>query len=167
LRLANRLRLATGPGIAAQRIIHAIPHRLRCKRSSEPGSSRNPMTKMIARYFVYGLLLSLSAGVAATDKEMSAGEFEQMCLDTTAEITNACQFFILGIWPGISLAINIADGKARGGRPCFPSDISNSALATAIRLNLRRLLAAFPDERKLDAAGIVGAVIVKTFPCAQ
>jgi hypothetical protein len=59
----------------------------------------------------------------------------------------------------------IADGKTQGGRPCVPDKLSASAIELAVKMKLGEDLMVFPDNRKLDASGFVGAILVSTFPC--
>jgi len=63
--------------------------------------------------------------------------------------------------------MSIADGKTQGGRPCVPDNRSASAIELAVKLKLGEDLMVFPDDRKLDASGVVGAILVSTFPCRK
>ena len=112
-------------------------------------------------------MLLMSASAFAADSAMTAGELQQICLGSKAESKAACRFYILGITQGIELGMSIADGKTRGGRPCVPENISGSALELAVKMKMGQDLMVFPDDRKLDASGFVGAIIVKTFPCRK
>ena len=78
-----------------------------------------------------------------------------------------CQVYILGISQGISLGMSIADGRTQGGRPCVPENMSGSALEFAVKLKMGQDLMIFPDDRKLDAAGFVVAILIATFPCRK
>lgn len=61
----------------------------------------------------------------------------------------------------------VADGMTKGGRPCIPEDISGSALELAVKMKLGQVLMVYPDDKKLDASGLIGAILVQTFPCRK
>jgi hypothetical protein len=63
--------------------------------------------------------------------------------------------------------MGIADGKTQGGRPCVPDDLPSSAIELAVKIKLGEDLMVYPDDRELDASGVVGAVLVSTFPCRK
>jgi hypothetical protein len=63
------------------------------------------------------------------------------------------------------MGMSIADGKTNGGRPCIPDDLSASAIELAVKMKLGSDLMVYPDDRKLEASGVVGAILVSTFPC--
>ena len=65
------------------------------------------------------------------------------------------------------MGMNIADGKAQGGRPCIPTDTPGAALELAVKLTMGQDLMVFPDDRKLDASGFVSAALVSSFPCRK
>lgn len=107
-----------------------------------------------------------SKHAAAEDKAMTAGDLQQICIDSTAASKTACRFYLLGITQGISLGMEIADGKTQGGRrPCVPEDLSASAIELAVKIKLGQDLMVYPDDRNLEASGVVGAILVSTFPC--
>jgi hypothetical protein len=101
----------------------------------------------------------------AEETAMTAGDFQQICIDSSAESKAVCRFYVFGITRGISLGMSIADGKTQGGRPCVPEDLSASSIELAIKMKLGEDLMVFPDDRKLDASGVIGAILVSTFPC--
>ncbi len=96
---------------------------------------------------------------------MTAGDLQQICLGTDAESKAACRYYILGIAQGIQMGMSIADGKTGGGRPCVPENTSGSALVLAVKMKMGQDLMVYPDDRKLDASGVVGAITVSNFPC--
>ena len=98
---------------------------------------------------------------------MTAGQLQEICTGQDAGSKAACRFYILGITQGITLGMSIADGKTNGGRPCIPEDISSSALELAVKIKLGQELMVFPDDKKLDASGVIGATLVSTFPCRK
>lgn len=98
---------------------------------------------------------------------MTAGDLQQICIDSRAESKAGCRFYLLGITQGISMGMGIADGKTQMGRPCVPDNLSASAIELAVKMKLGEDLMVFPDDRKLDASGVVGAIFVSTFPCRK
>ena len=112
-------------------------------------------------------MLMLSASAHSADNAMTAGDLQQICLGYDAESKAACRFYILGIEQGINLGMNIADGKTQGGRPCVPVNTSSYALELAVKMKMGEDLMVYPDDRKVDASGFVGAIIVTTFPCRK
>ena len=103
----------------------------------------------------------------AEETAMTAGDLQQICIGSSAESKAACRFYLLGITQGISMGMSIADGKTQGGRPCVPDDLSSSAIELAVKMKLGEDLMVYPDDRKLDASGVVGAILVSTFPCRK
>ena len=92
--------------------------------------------------------MTQSKRAAAEDKAMTAGDLQQICIDSSAESKAACRFYLLGITQGISMGMTIA-------------------IELAVKLKLGEDLMVFPDDRKLDASGVVGAILVSTFPCRK
>ena len=103
----------------------------------------------------------------AEETAMTAGDLQQICIGSSAESKAACQFYLLGITQGISMGMSIAEGKTQGGCPCVPENLSASAIELAIKIKMGQDLMVFPDDRKLDASGFVGAILVSTFPCRK
>jgi Rap1a immunity proteins len=103
----------------------------------------------------------------ADEKAMTAGDLQEICTDSSAESKAACRFYLLGITQGVSMGMNIADGKTEGGRPCIPENLSSFAIELAVKIKIGQDLMVFPDDRKLDASGVVGASLVSTFPCRK
>jgi hypothetical protein len=111
--------------------------------------------------------LTQSDPSAAGNESMTAGDLEQICIGSSAESKAACRFYLLGITQGISMGMGIADGKMQGGRPCVPDNLPASGIELAVKMKLGQDLMVFPDDRKLDASGVVGAILISTFPCRK
>jgi hypothetical protein len=103
----------------------------------------------------------------ADEKAMTAGDLQEICIGSSAESKAACRFYLLGITQGISMGMSIADGKTQGGRPCIPDDLSAAAIELAVKMKMGSDLMVYPDDRKLDASGLVGAILASTFPCRK
>ena len=58
-------------------------------------------------------------------------------------------------------------GKHKEGAPVFRAILPASAIELAVKMKLGEDLMVYPDDRKLDASGVVGAVLVSTFPCRK
>lgn len=108
-----------------------------------------------------------SKRASADEKAMTAGDLQEICIGSSAESKAACRFYLLGITQGISMGMSIADGKTQGGRPCIPDDLSASAIELAVKMKMGSDLMVYPDDRKLDASGLVGAILASTFPCRK
>ena len=121
--------------------------------------------KLLSGPAAFICLLLVSASAVAADSAMTAGDLQEICLGPDAESKAACRFYILGIAQAIQTGLNIADGKTKAGRPCVPANTPDSALELAVKMKMGQDLMVFPDDRKLDASGFVGAIIVTTFPC--
>ena len=106
-----------------------------------------------------------SKRATADEKAMTAGDLQEICIGSSAESKAACRFYLLGITQGISMGMSIADGMTQGRRPCVPDNLSSSAIELAVKMKMGEDLMVFPDDRKLDASGVVSAVLVSTFPC--
>ena len=108
-----------------------------------------------------------SKRASADEKAMTAGDLQEICIGSSAESKAACRFYLLGITQGISMGMSIADGKTQGGRPCIPDDLSAAAIELAVKMKMGSDLMVYPDDRKLDASGLVSAILVSTFPCRK
>jgi Rap1a immunity proteins len=111
--------------------------------------------------------MTQSKRASADEKAMTAGDLQEICIGSSAESKASCGFYLLGITQGISMGMSIADGKTQGGRPCVPENLSVSAIELAVKMKMGQDLMVFPDDRKLDASGFVGAILVSTFPCRK
>jgi hypothetical protein len=111
--------------------------------------------------------MTQSQRAAADEKAMTAGDLQEICIGSSAESKAACRFYLLGITQGVSMGMSIADGKTQGGRPCVPENLSASAIELAVKIKMGQDLMVFPDDRQLDASGVVSAILVSTFPCRK
>lgn len=123
--------------------------------------------KLLILFSAYACALQISGSALAADGAMTAGDLQQICIGSSAESKAACRFYILGIVHGIDVGMNIPDGKTQGGRPCIPENLPGSALELAVKKRMREVLMLYPDDRKLDASGFVGGMIIDGFPCRK
>jgi hypothetical protein len=123
------------------------------------------MNKMSAGRSLVALLFYFATSVFAADEPMTAGDLQQICLGADAQSKAACRYYIMGVTEGMRLGMLIADGKTHASRPCLPDDISGSALELVVKVQIGADLMVNPEDRKLEASGLVAAIIVKAFPC--
>ncbi len=123
--------------------------------------------KTVIALFLCALVFVPSVRAADSGGAMTGGDLQDICIASNADSKTSCRFYILGITQGVSLGMNIADGKTKGGRPCIPDDTSGSALELAVKMKLGQDLMVFPEDKKLDASGLIGAILVNTFPCSK
>jgi preprotein translocase subunit SecG len=124
------------------------------------------MRTVIAAFLCSAVLVS---PVAAADSSgaMNGGDLQDICTSSSAEAKAACRFYILGVTQGITMGMSIADGKTHGGRPCIPDDTPGSALELAVKTKLGQDLMVYPEDKKLEASGLIGGILVSTFPCRK
>jgi hypothetical protein len=123
--------------------------------------------KRAAVLLVSGLALAHSAVSDTSQPVMTAADLQQICVaeDTTSK--NVCRVYILGITQGVSIGLDIADGKSSMARPCIPQKLSGEELADSIKAKLAQSLAASPKNQDMDAAKFVAGVMSKSFPCRK
>jgi len=102
-------------------------------------------------------LLGLPA--RAEDSAVTAADLQQLCRGTDTTSRNACRIYILGVTQGIEVGLNM-----RGHRPCVPA-MSADALQQSIKTKLDEDLGAVPTDGKLGAAGVIGGILARTYPC--
>ena len=117
---------------------------------------------------VLTLLAALATSAAASNQEvMTAGDLQQLCAGSDHVSKNVCRVYILGVAQGITLGMNIADGKSHGGRPCVPADISGESLEQSLKTKLDQHLATTPADQQREAAEVIGTVLASTYPCSS
>lgn len=120
--------------------------------------------------FAAALLCTLTArtGVAGpSEPVLTAGDLRQLCTASDTTSKNVCRVYILGVTQGISIGLNIADGKASSRRPCIPDLLSGESLSESVKTKLNQILEASPQERGLDASVFVATVMAKTYACPK
>jgi len=104
---------------------------------------------------------------ASAAEAMSAGDLRQLCSGTDHVSVNVCRVFILGVTEGIALGMRIAERKTRTGAACVPSDVSAEALGDTVKKKLAADLSASPAAASLDAAGYIGTLLARAYPCSR
>jgi hypothetical protein len=120
--------------------------------------------------FVVALLLlatcqSRSAAADSSQPVMTAADLQQICVASDTTSKNVCRVYILGITQGISIGLDIADGRSTTPRACIPEGLSGEALADAIKTRLGQSLATSPKNQDMDAAKYIAGVMSRAFPC--
>ena len=113
------------------------------------------------------LTLTAHAIAQNSNDAMTAGDLQDICTGSSPESKAACHFYILGITQGISLGASVADGKTKGGGPCVPENTSSLTLELAVKMKLGQDLMVYPEDKKLDASGMIGAILVHAYPCKK
>ena len=107
----------------------------------------------------------LAAAASSQQQAMTAGDLHELCVGTDHVSRNACRIYILGVTQGITVGMNIADGKTRGGRPCVPEGVSGEHLEQTLSARFGKELS--PANRDRDASDFIGAVLVRAYPCSH
>ncbi len=113
------------------------------------------------------LFLSAPAASDAESPVITAGDLQQLCHDSDTTSKNVCRVYILGVTQGITLGMDIAAGKMKGGRPCIPAALSGDALELTVKSKLGEHLERVPADRALDASAFIAATMVAKYPCPQ
>jgi hypothetical protein len=98
--------------------------------------------------------------VMAAD-QLTAGDLSEFCRSNDLAVHNACKFFILGAFQGVSLADGVRKSgkqyvdKVDGKNFCVPDDISSDAMEFLLRDDLSQDLEFYPDDK--HATGIKNA----------
>jgi hypothetical protein len=121
---------------------------------------------------VLTILAFLFAGIALAEDvdrvTLSIGNLQKVCTATDSEAKAACSAFILGVSQGIALGMAIADGKTVfNGRLCIPARTKTATIEMLVKDSIDRGLALHPEDREGEAAGLVGAILIKKFPCSK
>jgi hypothetical protein len=103
--------------------------------------------------------VTMPSYLIAAEGAMTAGDLQQVCVGADAASRAGCRQYILGVAQGIGIGLALGDGTVQGGRPCIPDDVSAASLELVVKMKLGQDLTVFPDDRKLDASGFVGAVL--------
>ena len=114
---------------------------------------------------IAGALLATAA--SSEQPAMTAGDLQELCGGSDHVSRNACRIYILGVTQGITVGMNIADGKTGGGRPCVPEGVSGERLEQTVTSRLSEQLAASEANRNVEASGFIGSVLVHAFPCSK
>jgi hypothetical protein len=111
---------------------------------------------------------------AARADDLTAGDLYSFCISNDKMVNGACRFFILGVVQGVG----IGDGSTMdaGGNQmverkktlfCSPDDMPQSQMVSVVRDMLGLDFKKYPEDRKLQAAGMVTGVLHTKFPCPK
>ncbi len=110
------------------------------------------------------MLLPCQAATALDQSEMTAAELYVFCTANDEASQSTCSIYILGVVQGLRLAAGITDDKSHF---CFPNDLTEEELASIVLKAMAADFSAYPEDRKLPAAPVVGKAMVHTFPCVK
>ncbi len=96
--------------------------------------------------------------------QMTLGDLQQLCKDTAVEAHSACQFFILGVVDGASMATGM---KTAAGLLCIAPGTPGTALVSAVKKAIDADLTSEPGDKSLAAAGAIVAISMTAFPCPK
>lgn len=121
------------------------------------------MQGVAMRASVLCIALSLAAlpALAAPPHQMTVKELQGFCDKGMAD---RCQFFILGVAEGATLAKGI---KTSDGTLCFRDDLTTPDMVSAVRAQIASDLKVYPEDAKIPASGMIVAVLVHSFPCRK
>jgi hypothetical protein len=111
---------------------------------------------------ITALALVVGIDTQAGAAEMTAGDLYNLCVSTDRNARNACTKYILGVVHGLSLAATRLEDRTVF---CMPDVIVESRLVDIFVRAARADLAADPQDRKVPAISLVGAIMVNSFPC--
>jgi hypothetical protein len=116
----------------------------------------------------FSILCASGANAFAQGNTATVGDLERLCTAPDNGSKNACRLYILGVSQGMQIGFAIADGLAADGhRACIPENISSATLELTVKTKLGSDLMVYPDDRKLEASGFIGGILVHSFPCGK
>jgi hypothetical protein len=114
---------------------------------------------------ILALALCIFSNISFAAHAMTAGDLQDICSGQDKENKAACKFYIYGVSEGIDIGTLIADGKTNAPRVCIPEGTSMSSKELAVKIKLGQDLMVYPEDKKLDASGVLAAIFSKTYPC--
>lgn len=105
------------------------------------------------------------ADAAQAGEAMTTGTLLSYCNSPDRTVKRECFLYILGVTEGMVLAKAMI--KENQHQACIPDNIEGGQLVVVFQQLAGNLQKAYPDDMKLNAAGVVGAAMVRTFPCAK
>jgi hypothetical protein len=106
----------------------------------------------------------VAAGAEIATAQMTLGDLQHMCADAAAESHSACQFFILGVVDGASMANGV---QTAAGPLCIAPRVPGTTLVSAVRKAIDDDLTSDPGDKTLAAAGAIVAIAMIAFPCQK
>lgn len=131
---------------------------------------RTAQGDIIAKVIVWLLISGLGAFIGthsegANAKELTVSDLQHVCNSQGRANDAECGLYILGVVQGITIGMQMADGKFAGGRPCVPDNIPLSKLEPRVKAELGWDLKVFPEDKNKPASTFIGAFIASNFPC--
>jgi hypothetical protein len=105
---------------------------------------------------------------------LTAGDLYSFCISNDKIVNGACRFFVLGVVQGVGIGDGStmdASGQQMVERKktifCIPDNMPQSQMVNLVRDMLGFDFNKYPDDKKLEAAGMVTGVMHTKFPCPK
>ena len=118
-------------------------------------------------------LISFFVSTPLRADEMTAGELLSLCTSTDQVASTACRFYVLGVVQGIG----IGDSAYMDATPklvekkktifCLPDNTPQAQMVTIVRDTMKRVFAAYPNDKNLPATSSILAAMFQKFPCSK
>jgi hypothetical protein len=106
--------------------------------------------------------------------ELSAEDLYSFCTNKDQMVSNACRFYVLGVVQGVGIGDGStmdASGNQMVGRKktifCIPDNMPQSQMVSLVRDMLGLDFKKYPEDKKLEAAGMVTGIMHTKFPCPK
>jgi hypothetical protein len=117
---------------------------------------RNPQVLLAAVSFI------LPAFAQAAQMKLS--DLRDICSARDGDSTNACRFYVLGVTEGVSVGAGVSNDHSHF---CIPEGVSARDMVLAVKNQMTKDLAAFPQDKDMPAVSFVAAVMAETYPCQK
>ncbi len=110
----------------------------------------------------------------ASADELSAENLYSFCTGKDQMVSNACRFYVLGVVQGVGIGDGStmdASGKQMVERKktifCIPDNMPQSQMVSLVRDMLGLDFKMYPEDKKLEAAGMITGIMHTKFPCPR
>jgi len=105
---------------------------------------------------------------------LTAEDLYSFCTSKDPMVNNACRFYVLGVVQGVGLGDGStmdASGKQMIERKktifCIPDNMSQAQMVSLVRDMLGLDFKMYPEDKKLEASGMVAGIMHTKFPCQR
>jgi Rap1a immunity proteins len=113
---------------------------------------------------IVGVLLATDVSSGSDKHSLTAYELAQMC---QGRERNDCNLYVHGVLQGIAVGLDMADGRARSGRPCVPKSVSNDQVEAGVIKNLIEVTGFSAQYRDEETSNFLGMIMGSKFPCPR
>jgi hypothetical protein len=123
------------------------------------------------RKLITALLLLIP--YAAVADQMTAGDLYSFCSARDEMQRTACRFYILGTFQGLALGSGSVVGNkgimTSRDHPdfCLADETSQTQIVAVFVKHMQAVAQVYPQDLKLPAVSVLGAVMVRSFPCPK